>query len=185
MKQLDVLDITSFEQAKVLSHELRRRILSQYTDNQVPRTAKQLADQMNLPASKVHYHVRELVKAGLLGLTGTNEVNGIVEKYYLPVAKDFRIVLKDMDTQLEGKQKIINQTLTEFRKGFLQAMAEEAENSMLDVYHLHLTASEKEELTKEIKSLGEKWHQKVKERETDEMKSQYEIVLSVYKKESD
>jgi hypothetical protein len=64
-------------------------------------------------------------------------------------------------------------------------MAEEAENSMLDVYHLQLTASEKEELTKEIKSLGEKWHQKVKERETEEMKSQYEIVLSVYKKESD
>jgi predicted ArsR family transcriptional regulator len=183
MKQLEVLDITSFEQAKVLSHELRRRILSEYTANQVPRTAKQLADRLNLPASKVHYHVRELVKAGLLALTGTNEVNGIVEKYYLPVAKDFRIVLNEMDTQLEGKQKIINQTLSEFKKGFLQAMAAEAENSMLDVYHLQLTASEKAELTKELKSLGEKWHQKVKERETEEKKEQYEIILSVYRKE--
>ena len=139
MKQLEVLDITSFEQAKVLSHELRMRIISQYTRNQVPRTAKQLADQLGLSASKVHYHVRELVKAGLLTLTGTNEVNGIVEKYYLPVAKDFRIVLKEIDTQMEGKQQIINQTLSDFKKGFLQSMAAENGNGRKYARHVPLT----------------------------------------------
>jgi predicted ArsR family transcriptional regulator len=185
MKQLEVLDITSFEQAKVLSHELRLRIISQYTTNQIPRTAKQLADQLGLPASKVHYHVRELVKAGLLTLTGTNEVNGIVEKYYLPVAKDFRIVLKEMDSQLEGKQQIVNQTLSDFKKGFLQSMTAQAEESMLDMYNLHLTEPEKSELMKELKSLGEKWHQKIKGRETIEEKNLYGVVLSVYKKESE
>ena len=56
---------------------------------------------------------------------------------------------------------------------------------MLDMYHLHLTESEKSELMKELKSLGEKWHQKIKDRETTKEKNLYGVVLSVYKKESE
>jgi hypothetical protein len=84
---------------------------------------------------------------------------------------------------MEGKQQIINQSLSDFKKGFLQSMAAETEESMLDMYHLHLTESEKSELMKELKSLGEKWHQKIKGRETTEEKNLFGVVLSVYKKE--
>jgi DNA-binding Lrp family transcriptional regulator len=80
MKQLDYFEVKNLKQAKVLSHDLRMKIINMISDEK-PRSAKQIADELGMSASKVHYHVKELVKLELLFLTATKINGGIVEKY--------------------------------------------------------------------------------------------------------
>lgn len=179
-KQIDHFNITSIEQAKVLSNELRMKILTLFNDGK-PRTAKQVADELGLSPSKIHYHVRELVKVDLLFLYDTNEINGIVEKYYLPIAKDFRIVIKKLETDIEGKQQIINHTLTVFKKQFIEAFKDDLDESLLQVMNLDLSKEDKDELINDLKELSAKWVQKSNKEKG--RKNTYGMVLSVFPKE--
>ncbi|MBS4172930.1 helix-turn-helix domain-containing protein [Bacillus sp. FJAT-49736] len=176
-EQLEVYEITTLEEAKILTNELRMKIFSVYFD-QKPRTAKQLADELNLSASKVHYHIQELVKAGFLFLYDTNEVNGIMEKYYLPIAKDFRILINQLD--IDGRQQIVDRTLSDMKKQLLQSINQNNTN-VFRTLHLHLNQNEKEELEKELISIMEKWEKRIKEREPKGEKG-YGVLVSMFAK---
>ena len=54
-------------------------------------TVTQLAEVLGIPPNKVHYHVRELERVGLVRLVETREKGGILEKYYRPVARNFKV----------------------------------------------------------------------------------------------
>src|SRR5205823_777798 len=54
-------------------------------------TATQIGEALDLPANKVHYHVRELERVGLVRLVETREKGGILEKYYRLVAADLQV----------------------------------------------------------------------------------------------
>ena len=41
--------------------------------------------------SKVHYHVKELERIGVVEIVNTKEKAGIVEKFYLPTADTFKV----------------------------------------------------------------------------------------------
>ncbi len=56
-----------------------------------PMTVTQLGEIMGMAPAKVHYHVRELERVGLLQLVETREKGGILEKYYQPIAKDISV----------------------------------------------------------------------------------------------
>ncbi|QKY70532.1 helix-turn-helix domain-containing protein [Lentibacillus sp. CBA3610] len=56
----------------------------------VPKTGKMLAVKLDLPASKMRYHLTALEKAGLVEIERTEVINGIVQKFYRPIAKDIR-----------------------------------------------------------------------------------------------
>jgi predicted ArsR family transcriptional regulator len=177
-EQLEIYEITSLEQAKVLTNELRMKIFSVYFD-QKPRTAKQLADELGLSPSKVHYHIRELVKVGLLFLYSTKEVNGIVEKYYLPIAKDVRILINQLEGK--GKQEIVDQTLTDIKKQILQSFDNPSEQGLLRSLNLHLHPAEKEELASELSALMERWELRIKDREP-KGENLYGILISMFAK---
>lgn len=177
-EQLEVYEITSLEEAKVLTNELRMKIFFIYLD-QKPRTAKQLADELGLSPSKVHYHVRELVKVGLLFLYDTKEVNGIIEKYYLPIAKDVRILINKLEG--EGKRQIVGQTISSLRKQLLQSLEKSTDNSLLRTLNLQLNPTEKEELESELHALMEKWEKKIKAREP-KGETLYGILVTMFEK---
>ncbi|MFD1737825.1 ArsR/SmtB family transcription factor [Bacillus salitolerans] len=75
------------EQSKLLGSALRVKILALLADE--PKTAKQVADLLEKSPGSVHYHVQLLFKGGLLKIVNTQEIGGIVEKYYQAVAKNF------------------------------------------------------------------------------------------------
>lgn len=54
-------------------------------------TGKQLATMLNLSASKVHYHLKELESHHFIQVVRTEEKNGIVQKFYRAVAFDFKV----------------------------------------------------------------------------------------------
>lgn len=86
---LEQYTISDIKQLKALSHASRVKILNSLSEK--PMTAKQLADQFGEEPAKTSYHVKQLLKVGLVELKFTRETqNGIIEKYYQSIAKEFQ-----------------------------------------------------------------------------------------------
>ncbi|WP_151759375.1 ArsR/SmtB family transcription factor [Dictyobacter vulcani] len=85
----EVYELQNLEQLRAISDALRVSILRILRDR--PMTTKQLGDHLEMAPAKVHYHVRELEKVGLVQLVETREKGGILEKYYQPIAHSFRV----------------------------------------------------------------------------------------------
>ncbi len=85
----EVYNLESVEQMRALADELRLRIVELLT--QQPMTVTQLGEVLRVAPAKVHYHVRELERVGLLRLSFTREKSGILEKYYIAVARNLSV----------------------------------------------------------------------------------------------
>lgn len=109
--------ISDIKQLKALSHASRVRILQTLSDK--PMTAKQLADQFGEEPAKTSYHVKQLLKVGLVELVFTRETqNGIVEKYYQAIAREFQT-----DPYLARRPEGRNHKETSFLKDLTQAQS--------------------------------------------------------------
>lgn len=94
------LALTTVEQLQALAHPLRQRVLRLLAGE--PRTNKQLASRLDTSPGKLHFHVRELEKAGLIALVEERPKGGIIEKYYQATAQNFTLELPI------GKQAMID-----------------------------------------------------------------------------
>src|SRR5215472_14641039 len=89
----DVFSLTTLDQVRTMADPLRVRILERLV--RAPMTVKMLGTDLGEPPAKVHYHVRELERIGVIRLVETREKGGVLEKYYRAVARDFK-VMKDV-----------------------------------------------------------------------------------------
>ncbi|MFD0867692.1 Helix-turn-helix domain [Chlamydia abortus] len=87
MNQLPYLMIDKFDQLKALSDPFRARIVMLLIENSY--TGQQLAQQLEIPRSKIHYHLNELEKNELIRVNRTEVKNGIIQKFYRSVARGF------------------------------------------------------------------------------------------------
>ncbi|NUM43519.1 MAG: helix-turn-helix transcriptional regulator [Anaerolineales bacterium] len=86
--------ITDLETLKVVSDPLRMQIIDRIgLANQLGelRTVKQLAEEVDTPASKLYYHINMLEKHGLITIADTQIVSGIIEKHYQVTAHSITI----------------------------------------------------------------------------------------------
>jgi DNA-binding transcriptional ArsR family regulator len=72
-----------------LAHPLRLQIVNLLTDT--PRTNQQLAEALGESPARLHFHVRELARAGLINLVEQRPKGGVLEKYYLAAARGYRL----------------------------------------------------------------------------------------------
>lgn len=100
----DTLALTTVEQLQALAHPLRQRILRLLSGE--PRTNKQLASRLDTSPGKLHFHVRELEKAGLIALVEERPKGGVIEKYYQATAQNMTL-----DFPI-GDQAMLDETLT-------------------------------------------------------------------------
>jgi len=84
-----VFMINTYEQLKAISDPLRISIISQI--NQNAKTGKQIGDILNISAPRVHYHLKELEKVGLVFVEDIELLNGIAQKFYKTYGVDFVI----------------------------------------------------------------------------------------------
>lgn len=126
---LDQYIIRDVQQLKALGHAVRVRILHALAEK--PMTAKQLADDFGIEPAKTSYHVKQLLKAGLVELLYTRETqNGIVEKYYQSIAREFQT-----DPGLAGKPSgrqqgsDLGRELSRVQADFLRCHKADAERS--------------------------------------------------------
>jgi DNA-binding transcriptional ArsR family regulator len=85
----EVFYLTTLDQIRTVSDPLRVRIVDRLMRE--PLTVTQLGEALGESPAKMHYHVRELERAGVVHLVETREKSGILEKYYRAVAKNFQI----------------------------------------------------------------------------------------------
>lgn len=81
--------IETTEQLHALSHPLRQRILSILLFEEL--TNKEISKSLKESPPKVHFHVKELLNAGIIQLTKEEVRGSIVEKYYTASARSFRL----------------------------------------------------------------------------------------------
>lgn len=120
MKKIDDIEI-----AKMMLDVRKRSILDIASE---PVTVSQIAEELNEKQSRLYYHVKKLVEAGLLELVETRQHGNLIEKYYQRskiVGKQFELdesLLKDHhDTVMEEVMKLLNPGLkllqSELKKG--------------------------------------------------------------------
>ena len=79
--------ITRLETVRILADPLRLRLIEvMATRLDEPWTVKELARTLGEPTTKLYYHVNLLEEHGILVVTGSRVVSGIVEKRYQVVA---------------------------------------------------------------------------------------------------
>ena len=114
----DELILETPEQIRALAHPLRQRILNLLADD-VPLTNKKLADALQVSPPRLYFHLKELHVAGLIEIVAEQPKRGVIEKYYRPTARVFRLSSKFT----EGAQdmSLMETTLVAIRQEYTQA----------------------------------------------------------------
>lgn|GEM_PF-5286213 len=185
----EVYVVTSIEQVKVLSNKIRMKMFEAMGDD-VPRTSKMISEMLGIPPNKGHYHVQELVRVGLFLLTETREKGGVVEKYYVPVAKKIRIALQEEEADRQGKVSSLyafsNSLLKENHRGYLSSLEryekehkrKEAVKPALMNSLLRLPPDEMRQFMREFEAWFQAWETRSKS--YDETVPEWKIMLTAY-----
>lgn len=117
---LETYELETIEQIRAMADELRMRIIKQLTLQAM--TVTQLAAVLDEAANKLHYHVRELERVGLLHRVETRERGAILEKYYRAVAKNMTLP-KTMLSGLAPDEalEMLNEVTRPFFQGVVRA----------------------------------------------------------------
>lgn len=83
MKKL--LIITELDQLKSISDPFRLQLLSMIAEE--AKTGQMLADELELPRAKIHYHLNQLLTYNIITVAHTMEKNSIIQKFYRPAAE--------------------------------------------------------------------------------------------------
>jgi DNA-binding transcriptional ArsR family regulator len=164
---LESYEIETVEQLRAVADERRVRIVSQLAVKSM--TVTQLAELLGEPPNKVHYHVRELERVGMLKQVETREKGGILEKYYRAIAKSINASQKLLGGMPPDEAIVMfNDLLQPFIKGLTQAAQRTMESTAEDreAYvvqfspsHLWMTKKEYTQLSKQIRALLEQYEQ--------------------------
>lgn len=116
----DTLTLSTVEQIQALGHPVRQHVLRLLTRE--PLTNKQLATRIGIAPGKLHFHVRELERAGLIEIVEERPKGGVIEKYYRAVAANFTGGLLFGESG-EGNVEMFGSALDAARQEYARAFA--------------------------------------------------------------
>jgi DNA-binding transcriptional ArsR family regulator len=154
---LESYEIENIEQLRAIADMLRLRIFEVL--QQRPMTVTQLGEELGEAPAKMHYHVRELEKVGLLRLVETREKGGILEKYYQPIAREISVekslLFAPPDEALAMVGALLNQMKDGFQGAFREALKQKDTKPRISLgyWRLYLNSEEQEQLLKQIDEL--------------------------------
>src|ERR1700737_2475594 len=126
-------EIETIEQLRAIADVLRLRIIDLLQHQ--PMTVTQLGDMLEMAPAKVHYHVRELEKVGLLELVETREKGGILEKYYQPIAREISMKKALFSSPPDEIEASFRGILDQISGGFLRAFRQRREQEDPQAYN--------------------------------------------------
>jgi len=83
----DVMEIEDIAVFEVLNNRFRHRILRELVS---PRPVKELAERLDVPVTRLYYHVNQLHEAGLIRVVEERKAGAIIEKVFQTTATSFR-----------------------------------------------------------------------------------------------
>lgn len=154
---LDVKVIDDLATLRLLSDPLRLRLIEELGAQ--PTTVKVLAKAMAMKPNRLYYHVNLLEEHGLVRVTDTRIVSGIVERTYGLVAKHFA-VSEDLAMPAEVKREVAETLLRVVSAELGDAVDAEARGGLPNVVgrmQLWLTEDERAGFEKQLGELLEKY----------------------------
>ncbi|MCA0455293.1 MAG: helix-turn-helix domain-containing protein [Chloroflexi bacterium] len=124
-------NINDLETLKVLADPLRLQIVELCT--QAPRTVKQVASVLNLPPTKLYYHIKQLEERALIKVVDTRIVSGIVEKQYQAAAFNYRVDRELFSLTSQAGKEGLNVMLTGLFDDTREDIQKSADADVLDV----------------------------------------------------
>ncbi len=173
------------EEVKMIFDPLRSKIISTIAYMKEEMTVKQIATEMDLPANKIHYHVKKLYDFGALDLVRTENINGIIAKYY-----NLKYDIYAVDNKADNSNMFTNQNnpllglmddaARKFKNGVIANMELAAKHgkeargtALVEVSKLYMTREEEKALVHEIYEIIQKYSVK------DNSKEVYSIVSAI------
>jgi DNA-binding transcriptional ArsR family regulator len=115
----DEMMLETADQVHALAHPLRLRALSLL--NRAAYTNSQLAEALDVPRARLHFHVKELERAGLIEIVEERQKVGVIEKYYRATARYIWLAPHLIDSSPELQNMAIV-TWEAARQTLIQAM---------------------------------------------------------------
>ncbi len=146
----DVLVVDDLAQLKAMSNSYRIQIIHAFEGE--PATAKQISEKLGEPHSKVNYHLKTLEKVGIIRLVSQKPKHGVIEKYYLPVAKTFILDSKTVQSNEHLAKSIDKASVAIFdrvSKDFYQALEAKQSSSKKESVGQYINYNGEYYLTKE------------------------------------
>ena len=145
--------ITDLETLKVISDPFRIDLIRMIHEANMEgrfSTVKEISETLDLPPTKLYYHINLLEKHGLIVVGDTKVVSGIIEKQYQIVADDITIapeVLSTSETSEDEKLEFMLQSM----RSFLDSTYEDIKRSMTKAFK----EKDEEKTEQETKEEGE------------------------------
>ncbi len=154
---LEQYEIENIEQLRAIADLLRLRIIDVLVKQ--PMTVTQLGEMLGEAPAKMHYHVRELEKVGLLKLVETREKGGILEKYYQPVARELSVdralLSAPSDESTAMLRTLLGQISESFLREFRRSVEQKSEKEAhLGLSRLFMTNEEQERFSKQVADIS-------------------------------
>jgi DNA-binding transcriptional ArsR family regulator len=153
----DVHVIDDLATLRLLSDPLRLRLIEELGVK--PTTVKVLAKTMGMKPNRLYYHVNLLEEHGLVRVTETRIVSGIVERTYGLVARHFA-VSDELSMPPELKRDVVDTLLRVVSVELGEAVDAEAKGGPANVVgrmQLWLTEEERQGFDKQLAELLEKY----------------------------
>lgn len=158
----EVLVVNNLEQIKALSSPYRIKIIETF-DNK-PASAKDISVRMGEPHGRVNYHIKTLAKVGILKLVDVSVKQGVVEKYYMPVAEsivlDSRMVNKNDDHEIKDMRNAGIALFEKISKEFYGTMNNRELKIQKKInydYDFYMTEGEADELNKKVHAMVDEY----------------------------
>lgn len=153
----EVYYVERVEQLRSIADELRMRIGSLLLSG--PMTATQVAKTLGMAPSKIHYHLTELERVGLVKVAYTRQRGNLVERYYMPVARSIRVsqslVSSALDEVISASEEMVRQGAEDFIQAGRRAMSLPEGSTVTDISNtiLWITPEEYSEVYKAIDAI--------------------------------
>ncbi len=123
--------VNDLETLRVLADPLRLQIVELIT--QAPRTVKQVAAVLNMPPTKLYYHIKQLEEHALIRVVDTRIVSGIIEKQYQATANHYRVNRELFSLTSHAGKESLNVMLTGLFDDTREDIQASVEAEVLDV----------------------------------------------------
>jgi DNA-binding transcriptional ArsR family regulator len=149
--------IETIEQMRAIADELRMRIGSLLLSG--PMTATQVAKALDMAPSKVHYHLGELERVGLVKLAYTRVRGNLIERYYVPVARNIKVsqslISSSLDEVMEAAEGMLRHNISAFAQATRRAALLPEGSAIVDIsnFVLWVTPEQYKELFMAIDAL--------------------------------
>ena len=118
-----VRTVTDVDTIKALADTTRLAILRSLSRDRVPKSAKELAEDLDQPQTKLYRHLKVLQEAGLIEAAETRVVSGILETKYRAMQSGVAInPTEHPDETRQAMRDMIAGNLADYRERMLKAM---------------------------------------------------------------